>query len=139
MQALSCIYKYIIIVRRLKLLMGKQLTFNYITDLFGEKKRYPKSADYVSLFTTADGYYLLYASCTKRDLSRPDLVVVSEDTYNEVKAFFNEQEDTPVTEILAQDISEIFALIHTIQDAAKYEVQTIASMLDLKAEEDDGY
>lgn len=113
----------------------KQLMFNYVNNIDGVKKRYPKDPKLVALFMTADEesdlHYFIYAACTKRDFSNPDLIEVSKQDYDEVKKYFKDRGSDELAENLLNNEEEIYSLMLMISDVVERDNKTIGEMLKL--------
>ena len=106
-----------------------RLTFNYITDIKGKKKRYPKDVSFVAFFKTLDLKYFIYAACTKSDYSIPEIIEVSEETYVEE---FEKYNSSDVAENVLNNEAEVYLLLEIARQKYKIESQTIGSMLNLE-------
>lgn len=118
--------------------MDKRLTFNYILDVDGDTRRYPKDPGLVALFMVIDedinAQYFVYAACTKRNFSEPDLIEVTDDVYQEVKSFFKTNFNYELADTLCGSIEDVHILIYTASDTAETESQTIGEMLGLSSD-----
>lgn len=112
--------------------MDKKLTFNYVKDIENIQHRYPKHPDYVAGFKSVDdSTHYIYALCTKRDFSVPDLFEVDAETYESIRKFFAETFDAALVENVVNNVSDVFMMIDLGQQKYLLESRTIGEMLNL--------
>lgn len=113
--------------------MTKRLTFRYIKDLSGNKRRYPKDPNFVAAFKSEDDkQHYIYALCTKSDFSTPDLFSASKDDYNDMIEFFKTTFDTEIAENIIDSVNDVIAIIELSREKYKIESRTIGEILNLK-------
>ena len=113
--------------------MSKRLTFRYINDLSGNKRRYPKNPDYVAAFKSEDDQqHYIYALCTKTDFSTPDLFSATKDDYDDMIKFFKDTFDADIHENIIYSVNDVIALIEVSREKYRIESRTIGEMLSLK-------
>lgn len=103
------------------------MKFETIKDIKGNIKKYPVSKELSVLFCTKDLHFFIYALCTKKDYSTPELIELNSDFY------FKFREDHPeYAELVIEHVAALLDFLSLLDYKTEYNVKTVGETLDLE-------